>query len=694
MAADGSGQDRIKVFMSYCFDNERFVSKVNDLLSKQPRLDPYCYVHRRRAGRFREHLLEAIASSSKFVVFAGERWGKTQKWEIKTIQDKKKTDGIIVVKLHSGADLRPVHLTGYDPIKVSDLTERSQVDCARRIANCLQLPFSLYDIPLSYPFEYEKDITEEYIGGQGIPSMEKLTEGCPESWPGLDPKKATLPNPVPPAIIGGFRPLKARIIVDARGKYHHQDLGPSRCCLDLKKLVFPEAGPRAKLRYPLPGAQLKAGVLVSGGIAPGINAVITGIVERHHLYKDWQDKKRESSNNAETRRRYPEYGVGVLGYRDGFSGLLRNDTVELTQDYVRGHANQGGSMIGTSRCPSLALTTRPEDRQAALTSVVNKLIGDQIDVLYVIGGDGSMRAAHAIWTLAKEMHDDKKVNQEISVVAIPKTMDNDILWVWQSFGFMSAVEKAREFVLQLHTEAKSNPRLCIVQLFGSDSGFVVTHAALASGVCDLVLIPEVDFTIKGIARYVCDKLSDRYLARKKGVHRQDGESLYGMILVGETTIPKDVAGYIDKREIGLDEHEMKAVRAFVHGGRRVQGQTPDELRTGGLKIISRALQVAIKKMGRRDPFWKDFRVFTNEPRHLIRAISPSVQDVIFGHRLGSLAVDNAMAGYTDFMISQWMTEYVLVPLKLVVLGRKRVPRDGIFWKSVVANTGQPADLTK
>ena len=93
-------------------------------------------------------------------------------------------------------------------------------------------------------------------------------------------------------------------------------------------------------------------------------------------------------------------------------------------------------------------------------------------------------------------------------------------------------------------------------------------------------------------------------------------------------------------------------------------------------------------MEKRKEYWQTFRVFVNEPRHLIRAIFPSVSDVIFGQRLGMLAVDNAMAGYTDFMVSQWVTEYVLVPLELVVLGRKRVPENGIFWKSVLANTGQ------
>jgi len=92
-----------------------------------------------------------------------------------------------------------------------------------------------------------------------------------------------------------------------------------------------------------------------------------------------------------------------------------------------------------------------------------------------------------------------------------------------------------------------------------------------------------------------------------------------------------------------------------------------------------------------EPFWWDFRVFSNEPRHLIRSIRPSVTDVIFGERLGTLAVDNAMAGYRDFMVSQWLTEFVLVPLALVVMGRKRVPPEGIFWKSVRAKTGQPTN---
>ncbi len=162
-----------------------------------------------------------------------------------------------------------------------------------------------------------------------------------------------------------------------------------------------------------------------------------------------------------------------------------------------------------------------------------------------------------------------------------------------------------------------------------------------------------------------------------------------MIVMAENAIPTDYHEYIDLPEIGLEPKEKEAIRKFVSDQWRVYGQTPDGLRTGGLKIVSRALEKKINEKSSRGDYWKRFRVFTSEPRHLLRAIPPSSADVIFAHRLGMLAVDSALAGYTDFMISQWVTEYVLVPLALVVLGRKRVPKFGIFWKTVLANTGQP-----
>jgi 6-phosphofructokinase len=146
----------------------------------------------------------------------------------------------------------------------------------------------------------------------------------------------------------------------------------------------------------------------------------------------------------------------------------------------------------------------------------------------------------------------------------------------------------------------------------------------------------------------------------------------------------------------LSDAERTAIREYEklrRTNKRLQGQASDALRTAGLRIVIEGLPILLRSdlvpsWNNWRPDWQSLRVFSNEPRYLLRATTPTTSDVITARRLGILAVDNAMAGYTNFMISQWLTEFVLVPLELVVLGRKRVPEGGIFWKSVRAKTGQ------
>ncbi|MBN2535115.1 MAG: hypothetical protein JXB88_19695 [Spirochaetales bacterium] len=154
----------------------------------------------------------------------------------------------------------------------------------------------------------------------------------------------------------------------------------------------------------------------------------------------------------------------------------------------------------------------------------------------------------------------------------------------------------------------------------------------------------------------------------------------------DTSIPYDEVKPLDKIEKSFLRKYAKHLRT--------KGQTPDYLRSAGLKLVSKVLQYYIRNNKKYLPecYWEGFRVFINEPRHLLRAADPTSSDILFGQRLGTLAVDGAMAGYTDFMISQWLTEYVLVPLRLVILGRKRVPENGIFYRSAISSTGQDADL--
>jgi len=664
----------MRVFLSYHFDpnDETFVHEVYYFLRKQPGLDCFDWSQQGMGDDYRAEIAEKIEKSEAMIIFGSKETGRTQRQEI-SLYGAKPEQRRILVQL--AADVPPelkLEMALIDPIRIvrsdsrdASETRKSAVECAKAIIRRLGLTWLPDDgIPLGYPFAYEKDIIEEYIKGNGRASRDKIAEGCPSTWPSVEHLPTWYLNPLDPDEIGKFTD-NTRIIVDSR----------LRTSESVPNLPLLEARPREKLRYPLEDTDprmLGVGILVSGGIAPGINAVIDGIVKRHTLY-------------AEALRDSFPYELRIQGFAEGFRGFFHAgvQSKSLTVSTVEPFAELGGSLLGTSR-PEELLGSDPRQRADCRRRIVDRCDHECIHILYVIGGDGSMRAAHALQRTADEM------KKDLAVVGIPKTMDNDILWIWQSFGFLSAVEKAREVILNMHTEVASNPRLGIIQLFGSDSGFVASHAAYSTA-CDLVLIPEDPLTMEQIFRHVSKRLQRRLNDEKK--------SPYALVVMAETALPEDARNYIDDPDVHLSPREKAAVTMFLEQGRRVTGQTPDELRTAGLKMVSRLLQKRIRELRPPGPrgavspnqgsYWRDYRVVTNEPRHLIRSIRPSVSDVIFGERLGTLAVDNAMAGYRDFVVSQWLTEFVLVPLDLIVLGRKRVPIEGIFWKSVRAKTGQP-----
>jgi 6-phosphofructokinase 1 len=681
-----------RVFISYNFKDEDDATVLSYLLRKQQTIRPFLYCEERRTDGWAKVLVDAIGNADAFVCLFGEALGETQELEVtfafKERKRRSQAGGetrslrVLFVVFPGGAIPEYLDLLGnFDAVRISGTSKDPCGDCAREISIRLQGAWVPDDgVPPGYLFAYEKRIIEAYaktgLGPGGHLDTSLLEKGCPPDWPEIKKSEAPARRRLDPAIqgkIGRFRAESSAILVDARFGSVPRDASTD---YEARLLTLPEAGPREFHCFPLHGrVNLSVGILVSGGIAPGINAVIDGIVKRHELYQS------KFPTNA--------YGLTILGYREGLQGLvvtgeqIARTPLKLTSEDVDRKAEMGGSLLATSRWDAF-VEGSAKHRNALRRRIVQALRG--IDILYVIGGDGSMRAAHSIWTQAQVE------GEQLSVVAIPKTMDNDILWVWQSFGFLSAVEKAREAVLNLHTEAKSNPRLCVLQLFGSDSGFVASHAGLASGVCDAVLIPEVGYTMEGLFDHVEKKLMERY---RSG-------SPHGLVVMSETAIPLDAGLYVaregDKADdknllVNLSRDEQEAIELFFQQDRRVHGQTPDHLRTGGLRIVSGVLQKMIKQRLESNAYWSTFRVFTSEPRHLIRSVPPSSSEVIFAERLGTLAVDNAMAGFTDFMVSQWLTEFVLVPLELVVLGRKRVPTDGIFWRSVLASTGQPEDMT-
>ncbi|GAH02941.1 unnamed protein product [marine sediment metagenome] len=152
---------------------------------------------------------------------------------------------------------------------------------------------------------------------------------------------------------------------------------------------------------------------------------------------------------------------------------MNPEPVELDPEKTEDSLGKGGSILGCRRFMDY-------DMDILTERIVKNLKSRDIDILYIIGGDGSLSVAHNI----------ARKSDGIVVVGVPKTMDNDILWVWHSFGFDTVVERAATVVNTMDFEAESTGRICILELFGAQAGFVAANAALASGHVDLVLIPE------------------------------------------------------------------------------------------------------------------------------------------------------------------------------------------------------------
>ncbi|HEY3377957.1 MAG TPA: 6-phosphofructokinase [Armatimonadota bacterium] len=723
----------MRVFLCHSSTDANFVCQVASYLHTSFPGGVYYYEACQTAtDSFMVTIEHELKECQVVVVFVGARVGPYQQHEVEllaqlAIPARENEKRIVSARLNGAmpGDSLPDGfgiLTGRPQRSFTTENPEAACDCAQFILHAIGLPWKGKDgLPANpHLFDYEKNIIDLYAdaavgvspgddpcsesGSDARWRRDYILYGAPASWPLAVKWEQTLralPGPpvlnrVPPDEIGNWRDDACRVVAAALSGYHMHCTPPAvteGCRMLDGGLTFLEAGPREHLHYD-PSRALNVAIIVSGGIAPGINAVIDGIVQRHWLYAE--------HHNGEAQLVIRGFRNGLLGFNalggpgevvylaanSRHESVYRNNNLApcvITID----RANEGGSILETSRADDLML---PEIRSDLLHELVSEIAHHHIDICYFIGGDGTMKAAHAVWHTAYQDFRAGLRSHPLSVVAVPKTMDNDILWVWQSFGFLSAVEKARETIAHLFTEVKSNPRLCVLQLFGSDSGFVVSHAILASstGWCDAALIPEAPFSMTELACHV-----------KKRMWGRRSNTPYGLVVMAETAIPVDALRVVKDYQIELTDKERKALNHYCQmrdQGQRFQGQTNDHLRSAGLKIVSQGLEKLIPQAccariaGTPEPNWGRLRVFTNEPRHLLRAIAPSCNDIIIGQRLGILAVDNAMAGFTDFMISQWLTEYVLVPLPLVVLGRKRIPQTGIFWKSVLAKTGQPANL--
>ncbi|OZM78959.1 ATP-dependent 6-phosphofructokinase [Pseudonocardia sp. MH-G8] len=382
---------------------------------------------------------------------------------------------------------------------------------------------------------------------------------------------------------------------------------------------FEAAGPRRKIYFD--PAEVTAGIVTCGGLCPGLNNVIRGLVKE--LAVHYRVKR-------------------ILGFRNGLQGLTaenRYDTVDLTLEGVRDIHHSGGTILGSSRGGQDA------------DEMVDSLVLRDVDILFVIGGDGGMRAATYLSDAIRER------GLDMAVIGVPKTIDNDLPFTDHSFGFQSAFARATEFISAVAVEAAASPNgVGIVKLMGRHSGFIATYAALASSAADIVLIPEVPFVLEG---------EDGLLAHIERHVRTKGRVV---IVLGEG------AGQ-ELLDHGLPEHNGRATDASGNLklgdiGELLKQRITAHLTTVGLAPTIRYI----------------------DPSYAIRSVAANAYDGVYCLRLAHAAVHAAMAGRTAAAVARWRQRFVHVPLSLMTSRRNQVDPDGDLWMSVLETTCQPAEF--
>lgn len=379
---------------------------------------------------------------------------------------------------------------------------------------------------------------------------------------------------------------------------------------------FEAAGPRRKIYFD--PSEVTAGIVTCGGLCPGLNDVIRGIVQ-------------ELSEHYKVKR--------ILGFRNGLKGMTAehcNHTIDLSPERVQDINNAGGTILGSSRGGQ-----DPDE-------MVDSLVLRGINIMFVIGGDGGMRAAMRLSEAVKAR------GLDIAVIGVPKTIDNDLPFTDQSFGFQSAFARATDFISSVSVEAAAHPNgIGIVKLMGRHSGFIACYAALAVNAADIVLIPEIPFALGG---------PEGLLAQVEEHVRSKG---FVVIVVAEGA-GQDL----------FDEHGM--LRATDASG---------NVKLGDIGVL---LKESINAHLTRVGLIPTMRYL--DPSYAIRSVAANAYDSVYCLRLAHAAVHAAMAGRTATAVARWRRRFVHVPMSLMTSYRNQVDPDGDLWMSVLETTCQPPEF--
>jgi 6-phosphofructokinase 1 len=374
---------------------------------------------------------------------------------------------------------------------------------------------------------------------------------------------------------------------------------------------FELAGPRERIFFD--DSRLACGIVTCGGLCPGINDVIRAIVMSLHYH----------------------YGVRtIFGFRYGYEGLASrygHAPLMLTPENVNIIHQMGGTILGSSR--------GPQD----ISDMVDTLERMSVGILFTIGGDGTLRGARAI---AEEI---EKRRLKMSVIGIPKTIDNDISYVQRSFGFDTAVTESRTALYSAHTEAiGARNGIGLVKLMGRESGFIAAYATLANSEVNFCLVPEVSFSLPPFLTALEERL------KRRG---------HALIVVGE----------------GAGQYLMEE-----RGERDASGN----IRFGDIGVFLRdQITSYFTKSG------TDVTLKYIDPSYMIRSMPANARDSAFCLLMGHNAVHAGMTGRTNMVVGFWKNEFTHLPIPAAVSERKKIDPHGRLWSSVIESTGQPRNMS-
>jgi 6-phosphofructokinase 1 len=379
-------------------------------------------------------------------------------------------------------------------------------------------------------------------------------------------------------------------------------------------ISFEKAGPRENIYFE--PAKTKVGIVTCGGLCPGLNNVIRSLVNEL----------------------FYRYGISrILGFQYGYEGFIpkyNHPVIELTPAMVSNIHLSGGTFLGSSR------------GEQDVEKMVDTLEIQNINLLFCIGGDGTLRGAHAI-------HEEiEKRKLKICIAGIPKTIDNDIDLIQKSFGFETAFSIANDIISNAHNEASGAFNgISLVKLMGRDSGYIAANSALAIQEVNFVLIPEISFDLygpRGFLKILKKRLEERHHAV---IVVAEGA---GQDLFESENAEKDASGNVKYKDIGI--------------------------------YLKDKISEEYKSMG----FPHSIKYI--DPSYIIRSAPANPNDSKFCNLLAQNAVHAALAGKTDFVVGFWNNQFTLMPIQTVVAKRKKIDVESELWWNVLEATGQPISM--